>query len=335
MDKNIMKLAVFLTDNNPDAAIIVIDADYKIVYANKKTCKLENMTFEEMVGASFIDVFFNSCKYNKQGAYLSPLIEAIDTGIANPNVEFHPHGSRFFPNNHWYKGHILIMFDDSGKPKYAIASYHDIDYQKQLEERLGSINSQIIHSMVTALDARDNPTGRHSFHVAEIASAFAKYLKLSIDQEQQLYLIGLIHDIGKIGVPESILTKPGKLTFAEYETIKSHASIGADILRPIDVFHDMVDSVRHHHERYDGKGYPDGLAGEDIPFFSRIIALCDSFDAMTGKRGYRQSIDVSAALEETLANCGWQFDPKLAVPFVSFIKQDKGLTKEASYSFFG
>ena len=330
MDKDILKLIAFLADNNPDEAIIAIDADYKIVFANKKACELKNMAINKIVGHSFPDIFYNGRKYNGQGIYLSPLTEAIDTGMEKLNVEFHPHGSRFFPHNHWYKGHIHVMCDADGKPKYAIASYHAIDYQKKLEERLGLINSQIILSMVTALDARDNPTGRHSFHVAEIASAFAKYLMLPSDQVQHLYLVGLIHDIGKIGVPESILIKPEKLTFEEYQIIKSHASICADILRPIDVFTDIADIVRHHHERYDGAGYPDGLTGTSIPLFSRIIALCDSFDAMTGKRSYRHTIAVSAALEEIQANCGSQFDPKLALQFISFITQGKGLTKEVS-----
>ena len=127
MDKDILKLIAFLADNNPDEAIIAIDADYKIVFANKKACELKNMAINKIVGHSLPDIFYNERKYNGQGIYLSPLTEAIDTGMEKLNVEFHPHGSRFCPHNHWYKGHIHVMCDADGKPKYAIASYHAID----------------------------------------------------------------------------------------------------------------------------------------------------------------------------------------------------------------
>lgn len=223
------------------------------------------------------------------------------------------------------------MRDVFDKPQYTIANRRVIYYQKQLAELIGSINRQFIYSRITTLDARDNLIGRHSFNVAELASNFAKYIELLPGDVQTLNVIGLAHDIGKIGIPEYILTKPGKLTADEYETIKSHPSIGADILRSSDIFFDIADSVRHHHERYDGTGYPDGLTGEAIPFFSRIIALGDAFDAMTSKRCYHESIDVSTALEEILVNGGSQFDPILARQFTDFIRQYKN-NKEHPYS---
>ncbi len=225
------------------------------------------------------------------------------------------------PNFHCYEGYIMLRRDDAANPKYAIACYSIYNNEKYLENKLMYMNSQFIHAMVTALDARDNPKGRHSISVAEIAAGFAWYLGLAKMNINKLYLIGLVHDIGKMGVPESILEKSSVLTTEEYCIVKKHSSIGADILEDIESFQDVADIVRHHHESYDGTGYPDSLKGKEIPFFSRIIAICDAFDAMTVERCYSKKDNIPSALDEILANGGTQFDPNLVLQFFDFIKQ--------------
>ena len=124
-------------------------------------------------------------------------------------------------------------------------------------------------------------------------------------------LAGLLHDIGKIGIPESILDKPGKLTKEEYEIVKRHPEIGAEILSSIRQFEEVVPAIRHHHERYDGRGYPDGLKGEEIPVMARIIAVADAFDAMLSKRPYRDALSLNSAVKELQRNKGSQFDPQI------------------------
>ncbi|HPC73001.1 MAG TPA: HD domain-containing phosphohydrolase, partial [Syntrophales bacterium] len=124
------------------------------------------------------------------------------------------------------------------------------------------------------------------------------------------------HDIGKIAIPDVILLKPAELTPAEYEVIKTHCRIGDDILAPILLFETERKIIRHHHERWDGKGYPDGLAGEQIPFFARLLAVADAFDAMTTDRPYRKAMTRKEAVAELKKNEGRQFDPQMVKPFV-------------------
>ena len=131
---------------------------------------------------------------------------------------------------------------------------------------------------------------------------------------------GLFHDIGKIGVPDSILLKEGKLSDNEYSEVKNHPSIGAHILSSASIFKDIIPIVKHHHERYDGHGYPSQLDGENIPYFARITSIADSFDAMTSKRAYRDSMPIEKVISE-FENCkGTQFDPKLTNIFLDILR---------------
>lgn len=132
-------------------------------------------------------------------------------------------------------------------------------------------------------------------------------------------MAGVSHDIGKIVVPEQILAKPGKLNDAEYEKIKQHPVAGAEMIADIKELQGLVPVIRYHHERYDGGGYPEGLKGEEIPYFSRMLSLCDSFDAMTGERCYRKPVSAHDALKDIVKMSGTQFDPDLAKNFCCFI----------------
>ncbi|WP_238473235.1 HD-GYP domain-containing protein [Desulforamulus profundi] len=136
---------------------------------------------------------------------------------------------------------------------------------------------------------------------------------------QVVYVAALVHDVGKIGIPEHILNKPGRLTEDEFNKIREHSVMGANILKQIDTFSDLVAIVRAHHERYDGRGYPDGLAGEDIPLISRIITVADSFEAMTSDRSYRKRFTIEYALEELQRCAGTQFDPTIVNHFIQFV----------------
>lgn len=135
-------------------------------------------------------------------------------------------------------------------------------------------------------------------------------------------MVGLFHDIGKIGIPDSILQKTTKLTDEEYDDIKNHPSIGAHILQPSKIFENIIPMVKHHHERYDGRGYPSGLAGEDIPLSARIVCIADSFDAMTSDRSYRPRFTLEKALEELEKCKGSQFDPNLVDLFIDEVKKE-------------
>ncbi len=177
-----------------------------------------------------------------------------------------------------------------------------------------------LRALTNSIDAKDQYTRGHSERVAFISRWIAERLSekelLAEEQVHKIYLAGLLHDIGKIGVNEAVLCKKGKLTDREFDCIKEHPSIGAGILREIKQMRDIVPGVLSHHERVDGKGYPDGLAGEQVPLIGKIVGLADSFDAMTSKRTYRDARTVEQALAEIEKGLGTQFDEKVGRIFL-------------------
>jgi putative two-component system response regulator len=198
-----------------------------------------------------------------------------------------------------------------------------IDYQHNLEEKVkvqaGKIRDSFMNAVTAlalALDAKDEYTSGHSGRVSEISVIIARELGMQDNALEDVKLAGLIHDIGKIGVKEAVLNKPGALTAEEFEHIKTHPVIGERILKPIVEEKEILDMVRMHHERFDGKGYPDGLSGDQIPLGASIMALADAYDAMTSDRPYRKSLGVSVAIEEIKKGSGTQFAPDVVEAFL-------------------
>ncbi|MCZ7584032.1 MAG: HD-GYP domain-containing protein [Deltaproteobacteria bacterium] len=186
------------------------------------------------------------------------------------------------------------------------------------EEKLQLLNNMIL-SFVTTLEAKDKYTEGHSRRVADTAVQTAQRMGWSAREQEELHLAGLFHDIGKIGIKESVLNKAGKLTPEEYEIIKTHVTIGVRILSQIPQFGRIARIVRGHHEFYDGSGYPDGLVGEAIPVGGRILAVCDAYDAMTSSRPYRAALSVEQAASILSRNRGTQFDTKIVDAFLRSI----------------
>ncbi len=173
-----------------------------------------------------------------------------------------------------------------------------------------------LHALTSAIDAKDSYTHGHSERVALMSRMLAAAAGLDAPTVERVYIAGLVHDVGKIGVPEAVLCKPGKLTSDEFELVKMHPEIGARILRDIRQMNSLIPGVLYHHERWDGRGYPRGLAGENIPLFGRLICLADSFDAMSSSRTYRKGMPHEQVLAEIARCAGSQFDPDLAAMFV-------------------
>ncbi len=174
-----------------------------------------------------------------------------------------------------------------------------------------------LHALTAAIDAKDSYTHGHSERVAMMSRQLAKAAGLSEHDVERVYISGLVHDVGKIGVPEAVLGKPGRLTDEEFDLIKMHPEVGAKILQDIRQMHDLIPGVLYHHERWDGKGYPHKLSGEDIPMFGRLICLADSFDAMSSNRTYRKGMSHEQVIDEIRRCAGTQFDPVLAQEFVN------------------
>ena len=190
---------------------------------------------------------------------------------------------------------------------------HELDEEKKSYEAL---TLETLSSLANVIDAKDHYTNGHSFRVAAYAKGIAEELGMSFQECEQIYFAGLIHDVGKIGINEGILTKPGKLDDEEYKIIQSHSKLGGDILKGIKRFPIFEKVARNHHERYDGTGYPDKLKGEEIPFEARIVTIADTFDAMTSDRSYRKALGDKVAIQELIDYKGTQFDPELVDVFL-------------------
>ncbi|MCR5033560.1 MAG: HD domain-containing protein [Lachnospiraceae bacterium] len=195
--------------------------------------------------------------------------------------------------------------------------------QRQINQQQIKINmaNETVMAIANSVDAKDVRTSQHSMRVAEYSVLIAQEMRCFKWWERRKALSNLrkaaqMHDIGKIGVPDSVLNKVGRLTDEEYVKMKSHVTSGAEILKDFTLVEHVVDGTRYHHERYDGKGYPDGLKGEEIPLFGRIIAVADAFDAMTSNRVYRNCMDTDYVMNEMRNGRGTQFDPKVLDAFM-------------------
>ncbi|MDP4170457.1 MAG: HD-GYP domain-containing protein [Bacillota bacterium] len=187
-----------------------------------------------------------------------------------------------------------------------------------------------VFSLAKTIDTRDQYTAFHSSNVADYARSIAKELGLSQRESDAIYLAGLIHDIGKIGTPDSILQKESRLSEEEYDIMKKHPEDGYQIIKNIKRFQELgiSDMVRYHHERPDGKGYPAGLKGTEIPLGARILGVADAFDAMTTNRSYRQKLAIETASEELKRYSGTQFDPDATKAFLKYLTREGKLERE-------
>lgn len=209
--------------------------------------------------------------------------------------------------------------------KNCIRVYKVEDKKESVSESSKSYKqiAPTIYALVAAIDAKDSYTFEHSVHVSEYAVLLAQEIGLNESEVQIVREAGMLHDIGKIGIPDNILKKQGRLTNEEYETMKTHVMNSIKMIHYLPNMSYVIPAVVSHHERYDGKGYPRGIAGEEIPLLGRILTVCDCYDAMVSKRAYKEGMPVEYAIAELESNKGTQFDPKLADAFIALIKEGK------------
>jgi response regulator RpfG family c-di-GMP phosphodiesterase len=212
------------------------------------------------------------------------------------------------------------------------------DMNKNLEEKVRERTKQLdgkntelrtayiqtIRALAEAIDAKDAYTRGHSERVAVYASRLGNQMGLRKEMIERIYFAGLLHDVGKIGIPDAIITKPDRLTVEEYEEIKRHPEIGAKILEPVEFLSSIVPCVRHHHEWYDGcqSGYPERLAGDQIPLPSRVILVADTVEAMTSDRPYRKALSIDVVVAELHKYSGTQFDPVVVDAFLRLLEEE-------------
>ena len=199
------------------------------------------------------------------------------------------------------------------------------EVQKKTSE-LESLSLHVVQTLAKTIDAKDAYTNGHSERVAEYSREIAKRYGYDEARQEEIYMMGLLHDVGKIGVPDTVINKPGRLTDEEFGMIKKHPIKGAEILATVSEMPKLVTGARWHHERFDGNGYPDGLKGEDIPEEARIIAVADAYDAMTSHRSYRDIIPQDHVKSEIEKGMGTQFDEKFARIMLDMIAEDTEYT---------
>ena len=193
----------------------------------------------------------------------------------------------------------------------------------EMQRKNRNLTYQLMETLVHTIEAKDEYTKGHSTRVAEYSRLLAEKMGMSEEECSSLYFMASLHDIGKIGIADSIINKPGKLTEEEYSVIKTHPEVGFNILRNMSEIKDIEYGARWHHERYDGKGYPDGLSGEEIPVYARIIAVADVYDAMTSNRSYRKVLPQEEVKKEIERVKGTQLDPEIAGYMIELIDSDK------------
>ena len=224
----------------------------------------------------------------------------------------------------------LLLLIESGIK--SIAQMNEIKkINTELKTTYDMLEKAYLESIQTlryTVEAKDTYTRGHSDRVSEYSVLLGKHIGLSANDLKTLQIGGLFHDVGKIGVPDAILQKESKLTDDEYSEIKNHPSIGAHILSSATIFKDMIPIVKHHHEKYDGTGYPGQLARENIPYLARIAAIADSFDAMTSRRTYRDSLPIDIVIAEFRRCKGTQFDPELTDVFLDILENHFNEIKE-------
>ena len=229
---------------------------------------------------------------------------------------------------------LLLLIESAMK---SIAQMNEIKrINKELADTYNKLEKAYLDSIQTlryTVEAKEPYTRGHSDRVSEYSVLIGEKLGLTDDDIKTLRVGGLFHDIGKIGIPDSILLKESKLTDDEYSEIKNHPSIGAHILCNAEVFQDIIPIVKHHHERYDGKGYPSQLKGTDIPYLARITAVADAFDAMTSKRTYRNSMPIDIVRSEIEKNLGTQFDSEIGKIFLNILDNNYNEIREIQKKF--
>ncbi len=236
---------------------------------------------------------------------------------------------------------VLVILFSMETPDYqllmkTLAELDDLRKNLQIEvkkqtkkaedrrEKVERLSEQVILTLAKTIDAKDKYTNGHSERVAAYSREIAKRMGMSEQEQHEIYHMGLLHDIGKIGVSDEIINKPGKLTDEEYLMIKKHPEIGGEILAIISELPDISIGAKYHHEKYDGTGYPYKIAGEDIPFYARIIGIADAYDAMTSRRSYRDVLPQQVVRAEIEKGRGTQFAPECADIMLQMIDEDTG-----------
>lgn len=298
-------------------SIYLIDRDYRYLFVNNELLSRLGLTCKQVLGKTFAELH---SPYDKE------FIMMVDQVFKTVKSIKQEHMSKRL--NKWFLRTINPVKNcNEGKITEVVVVSKDITEIKRAEDALKSAHMGTIKTLAHIIESRDNYTKGHSDRVTKYALLIAKELHLSENKMKSIETACQLHDIGKIGIPDYILRKTGKLSSEEWKKMKKHSSKGSKMLSNLDFLNGIAPMIKYHHERYDGKGYPAGLCGEEIPIEARIIAIADAFDAMTSERSYRGALSSGKIIEELVKGAGSQFFPEIVYIFLQVIKEHKLLSE--------
>lgn len=322
MGKPSSKLAEILISNTP-VGYIILDKQYRIHYMNECFMKMRGFTKENTLGRHCYDMSNAGVKCD-----ICAVEGAIKTGMKQKvtRKDILPNGEVRFVEDYA----IPIYGKDGISFDYILEIMVNRTSEMLYQEQVDKDFINLIRALMTMLEAKDQYTAMHSRNVGNISKSLAVALGLSTDLIDDIEIAALLHDIGKVNIPYSIINKPGKLSDEEFAIIKRHPGNSFIILQRLSGLMKVKEYARYHHERYDGRGYPDGLQGNEIPLGARIITIADTYDAMTSTRSYRKALSHEVAMEEIKNNAGTQFDPRLVESFLtlSFAHNEDNIIEE-------
>jgi PAS domain S-box-containing protein/putative nucleotidyltransferase with HDIG domain len=324
-----------ITFDSMPYGVILLDREFKIIKANQYISTLTGISNKELVGKKCYETVYKSNKpiefYSQTEPGQTLTTETIEFYEPEVNKYFMVYSTPIPDERGLIKAfvHSLVDITESKEKEKTITQSRDafLNMLKDLDysyKELREIYQGLILSFVNTLDAKSPWTKGHSVRVTDYALMIAKGIGLSEYNIEVLNTAALLHDIGKIGTYDTVLDKPARLTEEEFALVKMHPGRGAEILSPIRQFGPILPVIRHHHERIDGRGYPDGLKDKEIPFLARIIHVADSYDSMTADRPYRSAPGKEYAISELKKYTGTQFDPDVVEAFLKVLDNLKG-----------
>jgi len=267
-----------------------------------------------------IDKYVNQAFRDSLSIAAGLLIVGIIIAVILTNFMFKPFGELIKGVKAIGEGNLNYKIRIKGNNELALLGQSF----NEMADRLKELYIGMLRAMAKALESRDPFAGGHDQRVAEYAGACAEYIRLPVDEVENIRLAAQVQNLGHIAVPDAILENTGKLSETEYEALKEHPEVGAEILNQVQALRGTVKLVLHHHERFDGTGYPAGLKGKDIPLGARILAVADAFDAMTSSQKHRTAISPEQAITELKKGAGTQFDPEIVNAFIEALAQMQG-----------
>lgn len=295
------------------AAVLAIGRRFNILRINERVSAIHGLPAADAFGKKCYDLFGSGEVCDN-----CPVAKAFITKEVHQNVKREI--SRTGKEIYIEQTAIPILRDD-GEVKYVLEVVFDATEKVQLEHANRDMFMQTVGALANLIDRRDTATGAHSAAVSKIAGGIGQELGLSGPELEEISVAALLHDIGKIGIPESILNKPGRLTPEEYAIVQTHSEIGYNALKGIKQLARVAEYLLYHHERYDGKGYPTQKKGQEIPLASRILCVADVFEATTARRVYRPAMSIEESLAILAAGRGTHFDPVVLDAFYAYLKK--------------